>query len=65
MPQFNPGEIVRVTEPEKYSGKIYIIKEIKKIRRGGHLYLLKSFDEGKVLRLYYENNGSLLERISS
>jgi len=65
MTQFNLGEIVRVTYPEKYSDKIYIIKEIKKIRRGGHLYLLKPFDEGKVWRLYYENNGSLLERISS
>lgn len=65
MTQFSLGEIVRVTEPEKYSDKVYIIKEIKKIKRGGHLYLLKSFNEDEVLRLYYENNGSLMERISS
>lgn len=65
MNKFKLGEIVRTNEPEKYSEKIYIIKEIKKIRRAGHLYLLKSFDDDKILRLYYDNDDSLLERINS
>ena len=43
--------------------KIYIIKDIKKTRNGGILYLLKSLEEKPVLRLYYEHKESLLERI--
>ncbi len=65
MNKFGPGEMVRTVEPKKYSEKIYIIKKIKKIRKGGHLYLLKSLGEDRVLRLYYDNNDSMLERISS
>jgi len=63
--RFNHGERVRLTESgEDGPGKIYIIKDIKKIRKGGVLYLLKSLEEESVLRLYYENKESLLERIS-
>ncbi len=64
MLRFNQGERVRIVESEEQPGKIYIIKDIKKIRKGGVLYLLKSLEEDSVLRLYYENKESLLERIS-
>jgi len=63
MSVFNRKERVRIIEPEIDSEKIYIIKDIKKIRKGGVLYLLKSLEEKPVLRLYYENEKSLLERI--
>jgi hypothetical protein len=64
MSVFNSGERVRIIDPEKQSSKIYRIKNMKKIRNGGTLYLLKSLEENPVLRLYYENKESLLERIS-
>jgi len=64
MSVFNSGERVRIIVPEQYSSKIYRIKNMKKIRNGGTLYLLKSLEENPILRLYYENNESLLERIS-
>lgn len=63
MSIFNRRERVRIVEPETDSKKIYIIKDMKKIRKGGILYLLKSLEEKSVLRLYYENQESLLERI--
>lgn len=63
MTVFTKGERVRIIEPEKNSDKIYIIKSIKKYRKGGTLYLLKMLDENPTLRLYYENSESLLERI--
>lgn len=63
MSIFNRRERVRIVEPEIYSEKIYIIKDMKKIRKGGVLYLLKSLEEKPILRLYYENKESLLERI--
>ncbi|OLE40328.1 MAG: hypothetical protein E6K93_04900 [Thaumarchaeota archaeon] len=63
MPTFNRGERVRLTESEE-EDKIYIIKDMKKVRKGGFLYLLKSLEEDSVLRLYYEDKQSLLERIS-
>ena len=64
MSVFNLRERVRIVKPETDSDKIYIIKDIKKIRTGGILYLLKSLEKNPVLRLYYESKGSLLERIS-
>ena len=64
MSVFSRGERVQIIELERDSDKIYIIKDMKKIRRGGILYLLKSLEEEPVLRLYYEDNKSLLERIS-
>lgn len=64
MSIFNSGERVRIIDPEKHSSKIYRIKNMKKIRNGETLYLLKSLEENPVLRLYYENKESLLERIS-
>ncbi|MDE1765011.1 MAG: hypothetical protein KGI27_01930 [Thaumarchaeota archaeon] len=63
MNAFNRGDMVRITDSEKDADKIYTIKEIRKIRKGGMLYLLRSLDED-VLRLYYENKESLLEKIS-
>ncbi len=63
MSVFGIGEKVRIVESIGKS-KIYIIKEIKKVRKGGTLYLLKSLEENPVSRLYYENNESLLERIN-
>ena len=64
MSIFNRGERVRIVNPEKNFSKIYRIKDMKKIRSGGTLFLLKSLEEDPVLRLYYENKQSLLERIS-
>ncbi|HEV2193206.1 MAG TPA: hypothetical protein VGR54_06270 [Nitrosopumilaceae archaeon] len=63
MSVFNRRERVRIVESEINSEKTYIIKDIKKIRKGGVLYLLKSLEEKPILRLYYENEESLLERI--
>ena len=60
---FNLGDMVRISESESEFGKAYIIKEIKKVRRGGKLYLLKSLEDN-VLRLYYEDKKSLLQKIS-
>ncbi len=62
MSVFGRGEKVRIIESAGKS-KVYIIKEMKKVRKGGTLYLLKSLEEKPVSRLYYENNESLLERI--
>lgn len=62
MTIFNRGERVRMLEPD--TEKIYIIKDIKKVRKGGILYLLKSLEQESVFRLYYENKESILERIS-
>ena len=59
---FSRGEMVRIIESERDSEKIYIVKNKKKTRNGV-LYLLKSLEEEPVLRLYYENSQSLLERI--
>lgn len=63
MSVFNRRERVRIVAQEVDSEKIYIIKDMKKIRKGGTLYLLKSLEEKSVLRLYSENEESLLERI--
>ena len=63
MSVFNRGERVRIIDPEKNSNAVYRIKDMKKIRNGGVLYLLKSLEENPVLRLYYECKESLLERI--
>jgi hypothetical protein len=62
MAVFSSGEMVKIVEPERYSEKIYLVKNKKKTKNG-ILYLLKSVEEESVLRLYYENNQSLLERI--
>jgi hypothetical protein len=63
MSVFNRGERVQIIESERDPDKIYIIKDMKKIRKGGVLYLLKSLEEEPVLRLYFESCESLLERI--
>ncbi|MDC8451463.1 MAG: hypothetical protein LV477_00985 [Candidatus Nitrosotalea sp.] len=63
MSVFSKGERVRIVESEKNSDSVYIIKNIKKYSKGGTLYLLKLLDENPVLRLYYESEKSLLERI--
>jgi hypothetical protein len=61
MSVFKSGERVRIVEDNEF--KVYKIKEIKKIRKGGILYLLKSLEKNSVMRLYYENKKLLLERI--
>jgi hypothetical protein len=63
MSVFNRGERVRIIDPEKNSNIVYRIRDMKKIRNGGTLYLLKSLEENSILRLYYEDRESLLERI--
>ncbi len=63
MSIFLKGERVRIIEPEKKSDHVYIIKSIKKYSKGGTLYLLKLLDENPIMRLYYETDKSLLERI--
>ena len=64
MHNFSRGERVRIAGSEKDSKKIYIIKDMKKIRKGGVLYLLKSLERKSVLRLYYEDEGTILERMN-
>lgn len=63
MKIFNLGDMVRIAEPEREFDKVYIIKEIKNVRRGGKLYLLKSLDDD-ALRLHYEGRKSLLEKLA-
>jgi len=63
MSVFVRGERVRIIDPEKNSGIVYRIKDMKKIRKGGTLYLLKSLEKNPILRLYYEDKELLLERI--
>jgi hypothetical protein len=63
MNSFDPGDRVRIIFSEREVGKTYVIKNIKKVRKGGFLYLLKSLDEN-IFRLYYEDKESLLEKIS-
>jgi hypothetical protein len=59
---FNRGERVRIADPQSET-KVYKIKDIRKIEYCGTLYLLKSLEENHVLRLYYEEDEFLLERI--
>jgi hypothetical protein len=63
MSIFSKGERVRIVDPETDSDKVYLIKSLKKYRKGGTLYLLKLLDENPILRIYYESEKSLLERI--
>ena len=63
MAVFSRGERVRIVETDRETDKVYRIKDMKKTRDGGVLYLLKSLEEDPVLRLYYEGKESLLERI--
>ena len=64
MSVFGKGERVRIVESDGPSEKIYQIKGIKPFKKGrGTVYLLKSLEENSILRLYYENEISLLERI--
>lgn len=63
MSVFNRGERVQIIETERESDKVYIIKAMKKTRKRGILYLLKSLEEKPIMRLFYEDKTSLLERI--
>jgi hypothetical protein len=63
MSVFNCGDRVRIIE-QVDSEKIYIIKDMKKCKKGMMLYLLKSLESEPVMRLYCEDERSLLERIS-
>lgn len=61
MSSFKKGEKVRIIESGKEPSVTYTIKDIKKSGKIT-LYLLKS-EEDPVLRLYYEDEKSLLERV--
>ncbi|TSA17930.1 MAG: hypothetical protein D4R72_03335 [Nitrosopumilales archaeon] len=61
MSVFKSGERVRIVKDNE--SKVYKIKKIKKVRRGGILYLLKSLEKNSIMRLYYENKKLLLERV--
>lgn len=63
MSIFSKGERVRIVDPENDSDDVYLIKGLKKYSKGGTLYLLKPLDENPILRIYYESEKSLLERI--
>ena len=63
MSTFNRGERVRMTNKNGRSELVYRIKDLRKCKRGGTLYLLKSLEEMPVLRLYFEGRESPLERI--
>lgn len=63
MSTFSRGERVRIPDPAGGSEKVYRIKELRKCRSGGTLYLLKSLEERPVLRLFHEGRRSPLERI--
>lgn len=60
---FSKGERVRIVDLETNSDNVYLIKSLKKYSKGGTLYLLKLLDENPILRIYYESEKSLLERI--
>ncbi|MGB9125274.1 MAG: hypothetical protein WA833_08960 [Nitrosotalea sp.] len=62
MSVFKNGERVRITGING-SNKIYKIRKIKLIKKGGILYLLKSLEKNSILRMYYEDKKLLLERI--
>lgn len=62
MSVFKNGERVRIVGTNE-SNKVYKIKKIKRVRKGGILYLLKSLEKNSIMRLYYENKKLLLERI--
>ena len=61
MKRFRLGDIVRISQGDPHM--VYVIKSIKKVRKGGNLYLLEGL-LGEPLRLYYEKEESLLEKIS-
>lgn len=63
MATFNCGERVRMMESGRPSDKVFLIKRVKQCKKGGTLYLLKTLEEKSVLRLYYEKEESILERI--
>ena len=63
MSNFDRTEKVRIIKPERDSEEIYVIKDVKKVRKGGVLYLLKPIEDDSVLHICYENNESLLERV--
>ncbi|TBR11024.1 MAG: hypothetical protein EPO62_02375 [Candidatus Nitrosotenuis sp.] len=63
MSVFSRGERVRIVDSKKEYDRVYRIKDMKKTKDGGVLYLLRSLEEDPVLRLYYEDKESLLERI--
>ncbi|MDE1770381.1 MAG: hypothetical protein KGI28_07525 [Thaumarchaeota archaeon] len=63
MSLINRQEKVRIIGVGEIYDKTYIIKDVKKIRKGGLLYLLKSLEDNSVFRLFYENNESHLERV--
>ena len=63
MSNFIRMEKVRIIDSKRDSEEIYVIKDVKKVRKGGVLYLLKPLETDSILRMCYENNESILERV--
>lgn len=61
MSVFKRGDRVRILENNL--GLVYLIKDIRPVRTGGTLYLLKSLEENPVYRILHEDDVFVLERI--
>lgn len=61
MSVFKRGDRVRILENN--SDMIYRIKDIRPVRTGGTLYLLKSLEESPAYRVLHEDDVFVLERI--
>ncbi|HEY8109256.1 MAG TPA: hypothetical protein VIG05_00105 [Candidatus Nitrosotenuis sp.] len=59
MTAFKRGERVRIID----QNIVYRIKDVRKTKTGGILYLLKSLEENSVFRMCHEHDVFLLERI--
>lgn len=59
MSTFKRGERVRIID----QNTVYRIKDMRKTKSGGTLYLLKSLEEDPVFRMCHEHDEFLLERI--
>lgn len=63
MSVFAKGERVRIVESRKKKSDVYVIKDLKKHRTGGTVYLLRLLSVDPIMRIYHETDKSLLERI--
>ena len=64
LTKFKRKDQVRIIEDGKNSETCYTIRAIKKSTNGKLLYLLSSQDNESILRLYYENDYSMLSKVS-
>jgi len=63
MTKFKRQDQVKIIEAGKTPEATYTIKAIKKSRDGRPLYLLRSEEDETILRLYYENDTSMLSKV--